>query len=50
LRELCEVEYLERIVYGEKSVSLGKTLKIIGTLQIIAGETEKAKQSLVEAR
>ena len=32
LRELCEVEYLERVVYGEKSVSLGKTLKIIGTL------------------
>ena len=32
LRELSEVEYLERVVYGEKSVSLGKTLKIIGTL------------------
>lgn len=47
---MIEVANLERIVYGEKSVSIGKTLKIIGTLQIIAGQTELAKKSLIEAR
>ena len=35
LRELKEVEDLERLLYGETSAQLAKTQKIIGTLMII---------------
>ena len=35
LKELKEVEDLEMILYGEGSVQLAKTQKIIGTLMII---------------
>ena len=35
LRELKEVEELERLLYGETSAQLAKTQKIIGTLMII---------------
>jgi len=35
LKELREVECIERVVYGDNSVSLAKTLKVIGTLLII---------------
>ena len=35
LKELKEVEELERLLYGETSAQLAKTLKIIGTLMII---------------
>ena len=35
LKELKEVEELEKLLYGETSAQLAKTQKIIGTLMII---------------
>ena len=35
LKELKEVEELERLLYGDASAQLAKTQKIIGTLMII---------------
>lgn len=35
LKELREVECIERIVYGDNSVVLAKTLKVIGTILLI---------------
>ena len=49
LKELREVEAIERVVYGDNSVSLAKTLKVIGTLLIIAGNKDEAKICLNEA-
>lgn len=49
LRELKEVEQIERVIYGDSSVSLAKTLKVIGTLLIISGDKEEAKRCLNEA-
>lgn len=56
LNELLEVEVckyflillkeLEKNLYGEDSVQLGKTYKIIGTLNIITEKAEEAKQYL----
>jgi biotin carboxylase len=36
-------------VYGDNSVSLAKTLKVIGTLLIIQGNREEARRCLNEA-
>ena len=49
LRELREVEELERVLYGEASSNLAKTQKIIGTLMIITGNTQEAREYLVQA-
>ena len=49
LKQLREVEYIERTVYGDSSVSLAKTLKVIGTLLIIQGNKDEAKHCLNEA-
>ena len=43
LRELREVEDLERVLYGETSSNLAKTQKIIGTLMIIMKNTPDQK-------
>jgi len=37
------------VVFGETSLSLAKTLKVIGTLLIISDKREEAKQCLYEA-
>jgi hypothetical protein len=49
LKELREVECIERVVYGDNSVSLAKTLKVIGTLLIIQGNKDEARKCLNEA-
>ena len=49
LRELREVEDLERVLYGETSSNLAKTQKIIGTLMIITGNTQEAREYLMQA-
>jgi tetratricopeptide (TPR) repeat protein len=49
LRELFEVEQLEYVVFGESSVNLAKTMKVIGTLLIISGNRFKAKEYLMQA-
>lgn len=49
LKQLREVEYIERQVYGDNSNQLAKTLKVIGTLQIILGNRDEARVSLNEA-
>jgi len=49
LKQLREVEYIERQVYGDNSNQLAKTLKVIGTLQIILGNQDEARVSLNEA-
>lgn len=49
LKELREVVAIERVVYGDNSVSLAKTLKVIGTLLIISGNKDEAKHCLSEA-
>lgn len=43
LRELREVEELEKLVFGELSINVAKTLKVIGTLLSISGSRELAK-------
>lgn len=40
---------IERTVFGDNSVSLAKTLKVIGTLLIVSGSKEEARQFLFEA-
>lgn len=40
---------MEKCLYGEDSVKLGKTYKIIGTLHIITENQEEAKQYLMQA-
>ena len=47
LKELKEVEELELILYGDCSPQLAKTQKIIGTLMIITGNTQEAREYLV---
>ncbi len=49
LTELTAVEELEKCLYGEDSVKLGKTYKIIGTLYIITESPEEARQYLMQA-
>ena len=39
LKELKEVESLERILYGDTSSNVAKTQKVIGTLMIIMNNT-----------
>ena len=43
LKELKEVEDLERLLYGDTSSQLAKTQKIIGTLMIIMKNTPDQK-------
>ena len=43
LKELKEVEELERLLYGDTSAQLAKTQKIIGTLMIIMKNTSDQK-------
>ena len=43
------MECIERIVYGDNSVVLAKTLKVIGTILLIQGNREEAKRCLNEA-
>jgi hypothetical protein len=40
---------IERTVFGDNSVSLAKTLKVIGTLLIVSGSKEEARKFLFEA-
>ena len=49
LEELVEVEELEKTLYGEQSVQLGKTYKVIGTLYIISGKPGEAREYLMRA-
>ena len=49
LEELREVEELERTLYGEGSVQLGKTFKVIGTLFIINNNPGDARDYLMRA-
>eukprot|EP00831_Metopus_contortus_P006822 TRINITY_DN12611_c0_g1_i2.p2 TRINITY_DN12611_c0_g1~~TRINITY_DN12611_c0_g1_i2.p2 ORF type:complete len:180 (-),score=54.41 TRINITY_DN12611_c0_g1_i2:202-741(-) len=49
LDELLEVEELEKHLYGEDNIQLGKTYKIIGTLYIITKSGEQAAQYLSQA-
>ena len=49
LQELYDVEELERQLFGEDSANLGKTLKILGTLLIITGKSQEAKEYLLRA-
>jgi hypothetical protein len=49
LTELREVEELEKIVFGEMSVNVAKTLKVIGTLLSVSGSREQAKNYLIQA-
>ena len=43
LRELQEVEELEKFLYGENSSQIAKTQKIIGTLMIIMKNTPSSQ-------
>ena len=49
LDELREVEELEKTLYGENSMQLGKTYKVIGTLYIINNNPDGARQYLMAA-
>jgi len=49
LEELREVEELEKTLYGEGSVQLGKTYKVIGTLFIINNNPVDARDYLMRA-
>ena len=49
LDELKEVEELERTLYGEASLQLAKTYKVIGTLYIIASNPGDARDYLMRA-
>jgi len=49
LQALKEVEELERVLYGDSSFNLGKTYKIIGTLYIIIGSVQEAREYLMRA-
>lgn len=49
LEELREVEELEKTLYGENSMQLGKTFKVIGTLYIIINNPEGARRYLLAA-
>jgi tetratricopeptide (TPR) repeat protein len=49
LDELKEVEELERTLYGEASVQLAKTYKVIGTLFIINSNPQEAREYLMRA-
>ena len=44
-----EVEELEKTLYGEGSVQLGKTYKVIGTLYIINNNPIEARDYLMRA-
>ena len=43
LDELCQVEELERTLYGEQSTQLGKTYKVIGTIYLLSKNHDEAK-------
>jgi hypothetical protein len=49
LNELRQVEELEKLIFGESSSKLGKSQKIIGTLFIITGNTQEAREYLMQA-
>lgn len=49
VRSLVNGQELERNLYGENSLKLGKTYKIIGTLHIITENPEEAKEYLSKA-
>ena len=49
MKELSEVQDLERFLYGEYSSQLAKTLKIIGSLMIIMNNIEDAKEYFMQA-
>ena len=49
LDELAEVEELEKTLYGETSVQIGKTFKVIGTLYIISNKPVEAREYLLRA-
>ena len=49
LDELTEVEELEKTLYGETSVQIGKTYKVIGTLYIISNKPVEAREYLLQA-
>lgn len=49
LEELREVEELEKTLYGDNSIQLGKTYKVIGTLYIINNNPAEAREYLMRA-
>ena len=49
LDQLKEVEELEKTLYGEGSINLGKTYKVIGTLYIINNNPAEARDYLMRA-
>lgn len=42
LAELLEIEDLENKVYGDNSVQVAKTLRIIGTIKVLTSGTAEA--------
>ena len=49
LAQILDVEENERNLYGETSIQLGWTYKLIGTLYILIRQPEEARQYLVKA-
>lgn len=49
LQELREVEELEVKLYGERSMNLARTYKVIGTLYVAMNSTEEARDFLMRA-
>ena len=49
LEELKEVEELEKTLYGEQSIQIAKTYKVIGTLHIINNNVGDARDYLLRS-
>lgn len=50
LRELRQVEELERTLFGESSTQLGKTYKVIGTIHLLNKNHLDAREYLLKAQ
>ena len=46
LEVLTEVEEVEKTIFGDDSLQIAKTLKVIGTIQIIINRPLEARESL----
>ena len=49
LKNFRQVEEMERLIYGDSSAEVARTLKIIGTLFIVTDEISEARDYLMEA-
>jgi len=49
LKELLDLEMIEKINYGDDSVKIGKTYKSIGTIYCLMEDNDKAKEYLTKA-